>query len=142
VRAFPNRPMHPEPRSYLYLMVDVGGCKIGISNRPARRRWEMPYPSRIDDASGADYVPPVVKQWYLPDGLALIMEGDVKMRFAGYRVGNHTEWFNVSPHQIIQAVESTVRARFSLEPCRWYKDGTILFWPIQMPSRRCSGRLM
>ena len=113
-------------------MVDVGGCKIGISNRPERRRRETHYLSRSGSV-WTSYVPPVVRQWYLPGGRALLMEGEIKARFGDHAVGNSTEWFNVSPHEIIDAVENTVRERFNLEPCRWYKDGTVLFRDVREP---------
>jgi hypothetical protein len=84
-------------------MVDVGGCKIGVSNEPERRRWEIPYPSRLPSCSGADYVPPVVKKWHLPLR-AVEMEGVIKAIFRDHSVDGSSEWFNVSPHAIIQTV--------------------------------------
>jgi hypothetical protein len=133
VRSFPSRPKSPAPRSYLYLMVDVGGCKIGVSNSPKRRRSSF----------WTSYVPPVVCQWYLPEGRALLMENEIKTRFAAHVVGINTEWFNVSPHDIIHTVEEVVRERFNLEPCRWYKDGTVMFWgrrPVKMSERQVKAR--
>jgi hypothetical protein len=132
-RGQPARPKGAAPpRSYLYLMVDVGGCKIGISNNPERRRWETYYPSRIADCSGSDYVPPVVKRWYLPGGVALAMENTVKAHFAAHSIAG--EWFNISPHEIIQMVYRVLRERFDLVACEWHEDETVLFKAV--PQRR------
>lgn len=112
---------------YLYLMVDGECCKIGHSNNPFRRSYELYYESR--DLGAIDPAP-IVAAWPLGEA-AKTVESYLVKKLRRLRRRSGYEYFTISRREMVREIRAAFRL-FGVNARaihrRKTKDGRLAGW--------------